>query len=351
MKECGEPGEVMFINENAPKPEPKAGQVLIKMKAFPVNPSDFLYIRGVWASKPNGFPATAGAEGVGVVEKVSPNSDGVDYGISPGMRVVFWHGYRENCSGSWAEYCVIPESECYHLQYSEEELSNEKAAGIFLNPLTMMGIMDVLGIDVIRNENSKGPVSGDWILQNVGNSSCSKFLTQFLKLRGFKMINVVRRAEQVKFLKDIGSDVVIATDQKDFVDLKTEVHKVTNGKGVKYALDSIYGSKIDSVLECLDVYGTVVSYGFLDGLVGQVTVWPLILGLRSLRGFVIPTWVSLQPREKIQSLVSLSGQLHATGNVKTPTKLFSFINTLEGLKLAETPNASAKVVIATSKAI
>ena len=351
MKECGEPGDVMFVNENAPKPEPQPGQVLVKMQAFTVNPSDFMYIRGVWATKPEVYPATAGAEGVGVVEKVVASSDGIEFGVVPGMRVVFWHGYADKCTGSWAEYCVIPEKECFQLLQDEVKLSNEKAAGVFLNPLTMIGVMDELKMDVENKGDSIGPKSGDWILQNAGNSACSKFLTQFLKLRGLKVINVVRRSEQVNFLKELGSDVVIATDQSGFVDLKTSVHKVTDGKGVKYALDSIYGSKIDSLLECLDVHGTMVSYGFMDNTVGTVTCWPLITGLRSLRGFMIPVWLSIQPREKIQRLVNLSSGLHADGSVKVPTKLFSYTNALDGLKLAETPNASAKVVIAATKSI
>ena len=346
MKECGNPGELMFVNENAAKPEPQPGQVLIKMQAFTVNPSDFMYIQGVWASKPDKYPATAGAEGVGVIEKVVNSPDGINYGLFPGMRVVFWHGYADKCTGSWAEYCVIPEKECFQILHTEEELSNEKAAGVFLNPLTMIGVMDELSMDIENNGRSNGPVAGDWILQNVGNSSCSKFLTQYLKLRGLKVINVVRRSTQVNFLRELGSDAVIATDQNDFVDLKTEVHKVTDGKGVKYALDSIYGSKIDSLLECLDVHGTMVSYGFMDSPVGTVSAWPLILGLRSLRGFAISAWLPIQPRDKIQRLVNISSKLHSDGSVKVPTKLFSYTNALEAIKLAGTPNTSGKVVIA-----
>ena len=359
MKECGDPGNVMFVNKNAPKPKPSSGEVLIKMKAFTVNPCDFLFIRGAFAVKPHIYPATVGAEGVGVIENVLPdeNDKRNGTGLLPGTRVVFWHGYREHCTGSWAEYCVIPENECFKMPYDVDTLSDEKAAGTFLNPLTMMAIMEELGMDVenitsspgaidSQNKSSVGPKPGDWILQNAANSTCAKFLTQFLKLQGLKTISVVRRSEQIEFLKEIGSDVVISTDQKDFVDLKTEVYKVTNGKGVKFALDCIYGSKIDSMLECLDVRGTLMSYGLLEGPVGTVTIWPLLLGLRSLRGFAINTWQLYQSREKIQKFVNISGELHATGGVKIPIKLFPYENALDGLKLAEKPNASVKVVIA-----
>jgi len=199
---------------------------------------------------------------------------------------------------------------------------------------------------LIYIKTGAGPQPGDWILQNAANSSCAKFLTQFLKLQGIKTISVVRRSEQVELLKQMGADVVISTDQENFVDLKTEVHKVTDGKGAKYALDCIYGTKIDSMLECLDVRGTLMSYGLLEGPVGTVTIWPLLLGLRSLRGFAINTWQSLQERDKIQGLVNISGELHSNGSINIPTKLFPYTHALEGLKLAETPNASVKVVIA-----
>ena len=63
----GEPTQVLQIRE-VPLPEPRPGQVRIRMIASPINPSDLLMIRGEYGKRPK-LPASAGFEGVGVVEK------------------------------------------------------------------------------------------------------------------------------------------------------------------------------------------------------------------------------------------------------------------------------------------
>src|SRR5260370_18048340 len=62
----GDPEEVLQVRD-VPEPSPGAGQVLVRMIASPVNPSDLLMVRGQYGRQPD-FPATPGFEGVGVVE-------------------------------------------------------------------------------------------------------------------------------------------------------------------------------------------------------------------------------------------------------------------------------------------
>jgi hypothetical protein len=64
----GEPSDVIKLNT---VPEPALGQedVFISMEAAPINPSDFLYVRGMYGVQPT-FPSSVGAEGVGRVAKI-----------------------------------------------------------------------------------------------------------------------------------------------------------------------------------------------------------------------------------------------------------------------------------------
>ena len=82
--------------------EPALGQeeVLISMEAAPVNPSDFLFVRGIYGIRP-AFPSSVGAEGVGRVVKIGSK---VDVALR-GKRVLILPNYEQ---GTWAEQVVAP---------------------------------------------------------------------------------------------------------------------------------------------------------------------------------------------------------------------------------------------------
>src|SRR6202045_3908333 len=69
----GEPSDVIELK---PVSEPALGQeeVLISMEAAPINPSDFLFVRGMYGIRP-ALPSSVGAEGVGRVTKIGSRVD------------------------------------------------------------------------------------------------------------------------------------------------------------------------------------------------------------------------------------------------------------------------------------
>ena len=62
----GNPAEVLRV-EDVPTPTPRPGQVLLRLQARPINPSDLFQIRGAYGILPR-LPATPGMEGAGVIE-------------------------------------------------------------------------------------------------------------------------------------------------------------------------------------------------------------------------------------------------------------------------------------------
>ena len=90
----GEPSDVIEINTVS---EPALGQedVLISMEAAPLNPSDFLFVRGMYGVRPT-FPSSVGAEGVGRVAKIGSR---VDVALR-GKRVLIIPTYEQ---GTWAD--------------------------------------------------------------------------------------------------------------------------------------------------------------------------------------------------------------------------------------------------------
>src|SRR5205807_9701434 len=97
----GPPGEVLELRE-ARAPEPGPGQVRVRMRASPVNPSDLLVVRGQYGRLPD-LPATPGFEGVGVIDAAGPGLLRLVRGLSPGRRVAVLNG----AGGNWQEYVVM----------------------------------------------------------------------------------------------------------------------------------------------------------------------------------------------------------------------------------------------------
>src|SRR6476660_7584969 len=69
----GEPSDVIELNTVA-EPAPGGDDVLISMEAAPLNPSDFLLVRGMYGVRP-AFPFSLGSEGVGRVAKTGSKVD------------------------------------------------------------------------------------------------------------------------------------------------------------------------------------------------------------------------------------------------------------------------------------
>src|SRR5580704_14151840 len=93
----GEPGQVLQVRE-IPQPRPGPGEVRVRMLAAPINPSDLLYVRGMYGRRPH-CPATPGFEGVGIVEEAGPGFLGR---MRLDKRVAVLHGR----GGTWQEQAI-----------------------------------------------------------------------------------------------------------------------------------------------------------------------------------------------------------------------------------------------------
>jgi NADPH:quinone reductase len=100
LLEYGEPASVLAVRE-VPRPEPGQGEVRVRVLATPVNPSDLLFARGVYAGvQPQRFPAPVGFEGVAIVDALAREARGPVVG----QRVLV----QNSRGGNWAEYAVVP---------------------------------------------------------------------------------------------------------------------------------------------------------------------------------------------------------------------------------------------------
>ena len=170
----GEPLDVIKLNtvdEPALGPE----DVLISMEAAPLNPSDFLLVRGKYAIKPT-FPFSLGSEGVGRVIKTGSKLDGA----LKGKRVLILPTYEQ---GTWADQVVVPFSNIVPISDKADPLQ-----------LAMIGINPATAYLLLHKYVSLMP--GDWIGQTAANSAMGQYIIAFAKLAGVKTLNVVRRKKR-----------------------------------------------------------------------------------------------------------------------------------------------------------
>jgi trans-2-enoyl-CoA reductase len=232
----GNPAEVLRVLE-LPLPTLQPNDVVVRMRAAPINPADLNSIEGKYPIKAS-LPATPGMEGAGVVIEVGT----AVRDLKVGDQVILPHSF-----GTWREIAVIASDK---LVAAPGEIDPLQAAMLKVNPITAWRM--------IHDFVSLRP--GDWLIQNAANSAAGQCVIQIARELGFKTVNVVRRAELVEELRTLGGDVVLV----DGENLRDEVTTATGKAPIQLALNAVGGENALRVAKCLASDGTMVTYGAMS---------------------------------------------------------------------------------------
>ncbi len=251
-------------------------QVLIKMKAASINPSDFGLIMGKYGSK-NTLPSIAGREGVGEIVELGDNVKNLNRGDLVNIPQEL---------GTWLEYCVSDSRKLFALP---KNIEADQAALSFINPPTAWLLLH----HFIKLKK------GDWIIQNAANSQVGICLIQFAKLLGFKTINVVRRKNLETELQILGADVVVTEDE----DYYKSINEITQNKPIKLAINSVGGSSVSKLIRSLSKDGMLVTIGAMDFEPIRFPTRELIFNNISLKGFWLDQWLKTNDKNRIDDLL------------------------------------------------
>ena len=319
FSEFGNPAEVLRV-EDAPRPEPGVNQVLVRLRARSVNPSDLLTVRGLYGALPK-LPATPGLEGMGEVAAVG---DGVK-NLSPGQRVV-----PLGVTGTWQEFVVADSTQLIPLP---DSVSDQTAAQFVVNPLTAW-IMTVEELAV---------KPGEWLLQTAAGSTLGRVVLQIAALRGFKTINVVRRREQVEELRSLGADEVICTADEDLVE---RVKAMTGKAGVGKAIDAVGGETGAAVVRSLGRNGVMLIYGLLSMQPIPLDGGRMIFNTNTIRGFWLTEWLRTAAPERRQAVTSEMLRSMATNEITPPVEAeYPLSDVLAAVAHAERTGRHGKVLL------
>src|SRR5271169_582243 len=265
----GEPTDVLAVAEQ-PVPQPGAGEVRVKIRLSPVNPSDLLYVRGHYSGVAPHFPSGAGFEGVGVIDALGSAVEG----LTVGQRVFA----RNSLGGNWAQYAVGPADKVYPVP---DEIADEQIASLLINPETaILMVRHVLAVP-----------RGAWLLQSAAGGELGRMIIRLAKHDGFRTINVVRRHEAVQELKDLGADEVIVSGDAP---IDEQVHNIVGPQGVGFAIDPVAGQTGTEMFRSLSEDGHMLVYGSLTGRGISVGDDPRLTlsGRRTLEVYWLGYWLS-----------------------------------------------------------
>src|SRR5882724_10605410 len=232
----GNPADVLHV-ESQPWPTPAPGEVIVTMRAAPINPADLNQIEGKYPVRAE-LPATPGFEGAGIVADVGAEVKG----LTSGTLVILPHNV-----GTWSDAVAVKADE---LVVVPEGIKPVQGAMLKINPMTAWRLLHDY-VNLAR---------GDWLIQNACNSAAGRAVIQIAHELGYKTVNVVRRAELVDELRVEGGDVVLVDGEK----LCDEVKNATSGAAIRLGLNAVGGESALRLANCLAFGGTLVSFGAMS---------------------------------------------------------------------------------------
>ena len=263
--------------EKRPVPKPGPNQVLVKVAASPINPSDLAFLEGNYGFKKK-TPVIPGFEGSGTV-----------VAVGSGLMGKYLNGKQVAClsqgegDGVWAEYLVTSATLALPLASS---VSLEQGAMSAVNPLTAIAFLDIA---------QKG--KHKTIVQTAAASALGQMVNRIFQNNGIQVINIVRRDSQVEMLKNAGAKIVLNSTDADFA---KELKKVCKEHQAHLAFDAVAGPLTLQVLNAMPNHSKVTVYGGLSFEAAQADPGALIFKGKSVDGFWLTSW--LGKKNPLQSL-------------------------------------------------
>jgi NADPH:quinone reductase-like Zn-dependent oxidoreductase len=238
-------GELEISLQNVPTPEPGPDEVVVRIEATPINPSDIGLLTGaadlstIKASGTKDAPVIAakvpeasmkamagrldeslpvGNEGAGVVIKT---------GSSDAAKALMGKTVSMIGGAMYAQYRCIRVSECQPLP---EGTSATEGASWFVNPLTALGMTETM-----RREGHKA------LVHTAAASNLGQMLNRICNKDGIGLVNIVRSKEQADLLRKIGAKHVVDSKSPSFMEDLTGALAAT---GATIAFDAIGGGRL-----------------------------------------------------------------------------------------------------------
>lgn len=298
------------------RPEPKAGQILLRIHACGLNFADLLMSTGRYQDTPKP-PFTLGMEVAGEVIACGP-------GVSspqPGDRVAVFGG-----SGGLAEYGCFDAQLCVALP----DMMNYPQAAAF---------QVAYGTSHMALDVRAGLKSGETLLVLGAAGGVGLTAVELGALMGATVIAAARGADKLAVAKAAGAHHLIDTDTDDL----REVVKSLGGADVVY--DPVGGDLFSAALRCCNPEARVLTIGYASGDVPQIPANHLLVKNITVIGFYWGGYLKFRPTAVTDSLATLmewqrQDRLHPHISHQLPLE-----QAADGIELMRSRKSTGKVVI------
>ena len=316
---AGKAADVLQIGE-LDDPMPVAGEVLVKIKASGINPSD-VKIR-------------AGARGELQFPRVIPHSDGggeiVDVGEGVdknriGERVWIWNGAFGRADGTCAELISLPEFQAVKIN---NDVSYESAACMGIPASTAYyGLL------------ANGPIKDKTVLISGGAGAVGFYGIQIAKLSGANVITTISNDEKAEIANNAGADKVINYKNENVLE---EIMKYTGNDGVDRILEVEFGGNLPINEKIIKPNGIISAYGSMAEMEPKLPFYNLMF-----KGVKIDTYLiySINQRFRKEIIEGLSKKLNANSLKHMVSQTFSIDDIVEAHEIMESGSIIGNIVI------
>lgn len=271
-----------------PLPDPKAGEVRLKVLAAGVNFPDALIIQKKYKLQPP-LPLVPGTEVAGMVDAVG---EGVS--LAKGTRVVAFVG-----TGGFAEYVCVNATLTIPLPTG---VSDEVAAGFTMTYATSQHAL----FDRAQLK------AGETLLVLGAGGGVGLAAVELGKLAGARVIAAASTDEKLAACHAAGADALI---NYSTLDLRESVKTLTDGKGADVVYDPVGGGYTEPALRALAWRGRLLVVGFANGEIPSLRINLLLLKEASLVGVYWGEFAKREPKANARMIGELMGWL-AQGKLK-----------------------------------
>jgi NADPH:quinone reductase len=308
--------------EELPKPQPKEGEVLLKVEAIGLNRAEVMFRSGQYLEQPD-FPSLIGYEASGIVEGVGPGVTG----LKPGDRVSAIPSFSMTKYGTYGEYAVLP---ARALAPYPANLSPVEGAAIWMQYVTAYGVVEFVGLK-----------KGQQLVITAASSSVGLAAIQTAKAFGAISIATTRNKAKASALSDAGADFVVNTKSEDLVQ---RIHEITSGKGFSLAFDPVAGPGLETLAKAAGQAATIIEYG---ALAPEPTPYPLFAAISkglTIRGFTLFE-IAFDPERLARAKKFVTDKL-ADGTFKPiVAKTFKLDEIVEAHRYMESNEQLGKIVV------
>jgi NADPH:quinone reductase-like Zn-dependent oxidoreductase len=306
-----------------PIPKPGPGEVLVRMAASTINPSDIGFLYSLSGYSNRTMPVTGGIEGSGMV-----------VAAGDGFLPKFMLGKRVACTksridrGTWAEYMLTKAKLCSPLK---DDISFEDGATLVVNPMTALAFFKII---------QKGRHAA--FVNTAAASQLGRMLIRTAAKKGIPLINVVRRKEQSTLLRSLGAEHVLISSDSDF---DQKLKELTHGLNATLILDAISGEFTQRMIDASPSGSLILLYSNLSLTPAKINPNSLWYFNRRVEGFHLSTWTKEQSLLKV-FLDTRRAQNKAHDDLRTEFQMrIPFTNAQEGLELYQKNMTAGKILL------